>query len=147
MRSQIFNSDEMRRDGYNKRILTTDNCDCCLEYIMVKKKLLSLRLRGWKFLCRDCWNKNYSEGSDPGSKGEKVWICMLRYSYEIGIEKSKKTNEQKALMNKEKKDKIAQEKRREQEEKNKLYKEKLKQAEKNIAIYDLKKAIRELNSD
>jgi hypothetical protein len=43
-----------RRSSGKLRSVVTDLCDFCLKIIHIRRRFLSLRIRGWKFICRDC---------------------------------------------------------------------------------------------
>lgn len=55
------------------RVFTSDWCDTCLEVKFCKKWQLSMRVRGWKFICKKCAREN---NIDPYDKKNKLFLVL-----------------------------------------------------------------------
>ena len=123
-----------RKDG-KWRTTTTDLCDFCLRQIVVKKNILSMRLRGWRLSCGYCWLKNH-KGESP--KDLKIWIFPTRE----GVDKRDEGRNKYHQRRKEEKEGVLSEKEfKEKEEKIKIEeqeKEKKAKEERQAAIRYLK---------
>lgn len=56
------------KDLKTRRRLIQDMCDFCYKYIYVERSAMSLRNKGWRMVCNDCFKEK-----DLNCKRDKVW--------------------------------------------------------------------------
>lgn len=76
------------KNGWRQKHTVVDICDCCNKYLLMPKRFLFLRKKGWRFMHHNCYKKTFGDDDFNKTKERKIIIA-----YHFDNAQNKKENQ------------------------------------------------------